>query len=131
MLSPRNTIAMPVIRLLMRLLVIAVSGNVMAGEQTGRVTSVVVSGLDYAPPFRNPSHVLIKGDYRKPPACATTGHWALNTSTDQGKAMLSLLLAAYGTGKPVTITGTGQCSLRPDMETAFQVGLGVGSGAQD
>lgn len=94
-----------------------------AGSQTGTVQKLFASGRDYAPPNQNPTHTIITGEYIAQPACATSGYWAINTETEQGKAMLTLLLTAYATEKNVTLLGTGNCSLRPDMETVFQVGF--------
>lgn len=99
------------------------SGFSFAGNQVGTIQKLFVSGRDYAPPNQNPTHVTISGDYNIKPDCATSGYWAVNTDTQQGKAMLSLLLTANATGKKVSFLGTGTCSLRPDMETLFQVGF--------
>jgi len=106
------------------LLILLASSNAIAGSQHGSVQKLFVSGRDYAPPFQNPSHVSIDGDYKEKPACATSGYWAVNTETEQGKAILTLLLTSSATGKKLTLYGTGACSLRPDMETVFQVGYG-------
>ena len=100
------------------------SGSALAGNQTGTVQKLFVSGRDYAAPNQNPTHVHISGDYNIKPECATSGYWAVDTDTQQGKAILSLLLTAYATGKNVSFLGIGSCSLRPDMETLFQAGFG-------
>jgi len=99
------------------------SGFSYAGDQTGTIQKLFVSGRDYPAPNQNPTHVYIKGSYNAKPDCATSGYWAVNTETQQGRAILSLLLTANATGKTVTFLGTGSCSLRPDMETLFQVGI--------
>ena len=94
-----------------------------AGNQLGTIQKLFVSGRDYAAQNQNPTHVNITGSYNVKPDCATSGYWAVNTDTQQGKAILSLLLTANATGKSVSFQGTGNCSLRPDMETLFQVGI--------
>lgn len=94
-----------------------------AGNQAGTIQKLFVSGIDYAAPNQNPTHVIITGSYNVKPDCATSGYWAVNTDTQQGKSILSLLLTASATGKSVSFLGTGNCSLRPDMETLFQVGI--------
>jgi len=43
--------------------------------------------------------------------------WAFNTNTLKGQAMLSTVLTAYATGKPVVVQGTGSCSDWADSET--------------
>lgn len=47
------------------------------------------------------------------PSCATaawTWHFSFPTSTEAGKKLLAMLLAAQAQGAPVTIDGTGTCS---------------------
>ena len=100
-----------------------VSSISFAGNQSGSVQKLFVSGRDYAAPNQNPTHLNITGNYIAKPACATSGYWAVDTDTQQGKSILSLLLTAYATGKEISLLGTGNCSLRPDMETLFQVGF--------
>jgi hypothetical protein len=102
---------------------ILASGFSFAGNQVGTIQKLFVSGRDYAAPNQNPTHVSITGRYNVKPDCAISGYWAVNTDTAQGKAILSLLLTANATGKKVSFLGTGNCSLRPDMETLFQVGF--------
>jgi hypothetical protein len=102
-----------------------ICGYAFAGIQAGTIEKLFVSGRDYAPPYQNPTHVSMDGIYNEKPACATSGYWAINTETEQGKAILTLVLTSYATGKSLTFYGTGTCSLRPDMETVFQVGLGI------
>jgi hypothetical protein len=52
------------------------------------------------------------------PVCATQlQRWAINTSTDAGKAQLSGLLTAYSTGKEITIKGAGTCQNWGDSES--------------
>ena len=94
-----------------------------AGSQAGTIEKLFVSGRDYAAPNQNPTHVFVAGSYNVKPACATSGYWALNSETQQGRAILSMLITAQATGKTVSFLGTGDCSLRPDMETLFQVGI--------
>ncbi|MGB5398517.1 MAG: hypothetical protein WBN96_15320 [Gammaproteobacteria bacterium] len=109
---------------LLIIFLLVTSSHAFAGDQSGVVQKLFVSGRDYAPPFQNPSHVSMDGNYNDRPACATSGYWAINTETEQGKALLTLLITSSATGKSITLYGTGSCSLRPDMETVFQVGFG-------
>ncbi len=94
-----------------------------AGNQVGTIQKLFISGRDYPAPNQNPTHVFVTGNYNAKPDCASSGYWALNSDTQQGRAILSLLLTANATGKSISLLGTGDCSLRPDMETLFQVGI--------
>ncbi|MBT8133355.1 MAG: hypothetical protein KJO03_02535 [Gammaproteobacteria bacterium] len=94
-----------------------------AGSQVGTIEKLYISGRDYPAPNQNPTHVYIAGRYDAKPDCAVSGYWALNSETQQGRAILSLLITAQATGKTVSLLGTGDCRLRPDMETLFQVGI--------
>ena len=109
---------------LMIIFLLLVNACAFAGSQHGNVQKLYVSGRDYAPPYQNPSHVSMDGTYNEKPACASSGYWAIDTETEQGKAILTLLLTSSATGKKLSLYGTGSCSLRPDMETVFQVGIG-------
>lgn len=51
------------------------------------------------------------------PACATQNRWVINMSNSGGQAMLSALLTAYASAKPITIVGTGDCRDWPDTES--------------
>lgn len=99
------------------------SGFALAGNQAGEIRQLAVSGRDYAPPYQNPTHVSMAGVYNDKPSCATSGYWAIDTETDQGRVILTLLLTAYASGKNVTLWGTGNCNLWPEMETVFQAGF--------
>lgn len=94
-----------------------------AGNQAGTIEKLFISGRDYPAPNQNPTHVFVSGSYNAKPTCATSGYWALNSDTQQGRAILSILITAQATGKTASFLGTGDCSLRPDMETLFQVGI--------
>ena len=57
------------------------------------------------------------------PACATTGRWAVDVSTPQGQSLWSGVLLAYSQNKPVTIGGTGTCTVWGDSETVAWIYL--------
>ncbi|MBB5986668.1 hypothetical protein [Sphingobium lignivorans] len=50
------------------------------------------------------------------PSCSTLNRWAVDTSTDAGKAMVAIILSAYSMRKKVVIQGTGDCSTWFDSE---------------
>ncbi len=52
------------------------------------------------------------------PTCATLTRWVIDTSTFAGQAMLSLVLSAQAQHMPVYISGSGNCALWGDSETA-------------
>lgn len=53
------------------------------------------------------------------PACAGNfpARWAFNASTPGGQAVLSTILTAYATNKPVFVAGTGACDVAGDTES--------------
>lgn len=52
------------------------------------------------------------------PSCATaTTKWALDVSTPDGHAQLSVLLTAYSLQKPISVIGAGDCSVFGDTES--------------
>lgn len=89
-----------------------------AGDQSGPVVEVRVASATLN---GNPTHFKLDGGWTNKPACAATGYWAINTDTAAGKSLLAALLFAQATGKAVTVWGSGQCTLRSDMENANQV----------
>ena len=56
------------------------------------------------------------GDRTAQPSCSTLNRWAVDTSTDAGKAMVAIILSAYSMRKQIVIQGTGDCSVWFDSE---------------
>lgn len=54
-----------------------------------------------------------------PPACGAgqPNRWAIDASTPAGQAAASALLWALGQHKLISVTGSGKCSIWPDVET--------------
>jgi hypothetical protein len=51
------------------------------------------------------------------PSCATNSQaWAIDATTAEGQVKLASLLTAFSLRRDVTISGTGSCTSRPDME---------------
>ncbi|MBU1390186.1 hypothetical protein [Shewanella baltica] len=86
--------------------------SAFAGGQTGLITQINVrtDGLHW---------VVLSGERGEMPAC-TKGqykYWMIkDENATYGKSQFSMLLAAYLSGKPVTIIGTGNCSRWGDGE---------------
>lgn len=86
-----------------------------AGQQVGNVKSVVMN-KSYG------SGVIAVGLTGTPtgkPACATdTSRWVLvmTDSNPLNSSVVSLVLTALSTGRPVMISGTGACTVIPDVE---------------
>jgi hypothetical protein len=59
------------------------------------------------------------GTRTAPPSCGAgyATRWAVDASTVQGQAQLSVLLTAYALRKSITIHGAGTCSIWGDTET--------------
>jgi hypothetical protein len=75
-----------------------------ASDQQGKVIQV-------AGDAGSPMVFLLSGTRTSTPTCATDGWFALPaTSTDNGRALLSLILTAFAANKTVTVHGTGSCT---------------------
>ena len=85
-----------------------------AGSGSGTVAGVNVEGASGK--FSTTAHPGA-------PACAATGRWAVDVSTPQGQSLWSAVLLAYSQNKPVTIGGTGTCSVWGDSETVAWIQL--------
>jgi hypothetical protein len=69
--------------------------------------------------------VISNGARSGAPACATVyNRFAVDATTAAGKAQLAALLAAFTSGKPVEIVGTGACTAWPDTESINFVHVG-------
>ena len=55
------------------------------------------------------------------PACATQNRWAMDLSTNSGKAMYATLIAAKATGSTVYMLGNGSCSIVLDTEDLYYI----------
>jgi hypothetical protein len=55
------------------------------------------------------------------PACATATRWVIDTTTATGQAILANLITAHAQGTKVYVSGSGNCGLWGDSETAAGV----------
>lgn len=108
--------------LMTTLLLAALATSSFGGIMTGKIGALNISSVSLP---GNPTHVSLTETFSPRPSCATQSYMAINTDTPAGKSMLAALLSAQTMGNTITIWGTGYCTLRPDMEDAFQVGIGT------
>ena len=73
----------------------------LASGQTGNVTYIALAD----------SRILFQltGSRTARPGCDCCDRWEVSATTDQGRAILALLMTARAQGTPVEITGTGSC----------------------
>lgn len=43
------------------------------------------------------------------PSCSCCNRWEVKSNTDGGRALIAMILSAQGTGKSVTVLGSGSC----------------------
>jgi hypothetical protein len=110
------------IKIIFTLAICLVSISVSATEsvQEGAVTELRISSTLLV--GGNPTHFKLSGVWEAQ-GCANAGYWAIDTDTTQGKAMLSVLLAAKAMGSTLRARnlGSGDCSLRSDMRDVIQL----------
>ena len=57
------------------------------------------------------------GTHNEKPACSTVGdEWAIDISSESGKAVYAMLLTAYSLNSEVIVYGTGKCTVWIDRE---------------
>lgn len=81
-----------------------------AGQITGQVLRITTY------PGEGKATVQVAGTVAQRPACNTTSTFALPLATDAGKALLGVATAAHARRSPVTVQGTGTCTLRSGSE---------------
>ena len=90
----------------------------IAGTQTGFVDTVYVRDSDGV------IVVGITGNASGHPVCAQQTYWVIpNETTDSGKRLFSMLLAAQLSFRLVNIVGKNTCSRWPDGEDIDAIGL--------
>lgn len=93
------------------LLVVMGSAVANAGDQYGKIIQMVArsDGLHF---------VFLEGAHNAKPGCAANyEYWMIkNENSQAGKTQISMLLAAYAAGKPVSIWGTNTCTRWGDGE---------------
>ena len=84
--------------------------SAFAGETTGKVNLVYVHGYN--------DFLLFSMTSSQPSfaSCAVTGRYAISTSTQQGKNILSTILAAKAANLTITVGGKNTCTTHGDAE---------------
>jgi hypothetical protein len=82
-----------------------------AGTGTGRISATAIDTTS-----ANKVQIYIYGTHSSKPACATSGKFVVDTSTADGKAIYSAILAAALAGRVVEAVGTGNCNLLAGSE---------------
>lgn len=96
------------------LLALSCTANVGAAETSGSA-----NGLVNAIMVHEGNAVFFNvGNHATPPTCgAGSVDWAISLTTEEGRAMYSLLLTAAATKTSISIVGTGLCNVWGDRET--------------
>jgi len=102
-------------------LVLISSGLAFAGQQAGQITSIRVSSKTLG--SSNPTHFSMTGTASGQPSCATLAYWTFDGDTPTGKNFLATILTAQATGRAIAVYGTGECGLRPGMESVLEIDL--------
>ena len=90
----------------------------IAGTQTGFVKDIYVRDSDGL------ILVDLMGTASGHPACALQPYWIIaNETSDNGKRLFSMLLAAQAAGRVVQIIGKDTCSRWPDGEDIETIGV--------
>ena len=93
-----------------------VSTTVFAGRVEGKIERIQ-AGYGYT---TENVYFLVKVNASREakPACATDDRMSINPSTEAGKVIVSMLMAAHAAGQTVEIAGNGNCTLMGgDFET--------------
>lgn len=85
-------------------LICIVAGNASAGVTEGKPTAIFVHGFNdgiaFAMQSTGPNFA----------SCATSLRYAISTSTQQGKNILSTILAAKAAGQTIQVVGNNTCN---------------------
>ena len=84
-----------------------------AGSQSGKVIRFYVRA-------DNLHWFTLSNTHNSPPACATKPQWVIKDENSvAGKTQISILLAAWASGKTIFVTGSNSCSRWGDMEDVY------------
>jgi hypothetical protein len=91
------------------------SFNANAGTASGK--------LGYITSTRNTLFAFNVGAIADRPACAASNEFAIDNSTAAGKAMIASILAAQAQGLVINVSGSGNCDVWGDRESAGYVSI--------
>ncbi len=98
------------------MILILVAQDIYAGAATGKVLWLRVRASD------NLHYFKVDGDHNSRPTCATSTAWAIkDENSAAGKTQISILLAAWASGRPITVNGDNKCSRWGDIEDANEI----------
>lgn len=83
-------------------------GFAVAGDGSGRVTTIMVHEGDVM--------FFALDTHMGAPACNPNGQWAVSLASQKGRAMYAMLLSAQARSAPVYVKGAGDCADWGDRE---------------
>ncbi|WP_347332159.1 hypothetical protein [Marinimicrobium locisalis] len=95
---------------MLAMLAVLYTSTVNAGTTTGSIQRVDMHGMNAKVFF------TIESSQENFADCATTKRYVVNTDTQQGKNIVSAVLAAKAANQSVTVEGYSSCSLHGDSE---------------
>lgn len=96
---------------LLSILAVFVSLQSFAGEQTGKISKIIVRASD------NLHYFILEGGSVNKPACALATYWMIkDESSAAGKTQISMLLSAHAQQKTIRVVGTDTCTRWSDGE---------------
>lgn len=94
-------------------LILLMSSTAIAGETKGKVRSIWIHAYN--------DYVFFNLGSAQPgfSACAVTHRYVVSTATQQGKNILSTILAAKAAGQTIIVNGKNVCTTHGDAEDIF------------
>ena len=86
------------------------SAAAFAGDTTGKVSLLYIHAYNDLILFN------MTATQSNLASCAVTGRYAISTATQQGKNILSAILAAKAAGLSITVSGRNTCTFHGDAE---------------
>ena len=106
--------------LLISLISLFFAPNSYAGSQSGKVIGFYVRASD------NLHWFTLSNNHNSSSACATAPQWAIkDENSTAGKTQISILLAAWASGKTIIVSGSNSCSRWGDIEDVNIIPIGL------
>ena len=107
-------------RSILRFIAVAFTLALATEASAGGITTSRVAEFGMIP-SSNIAWVRMVGPVTTPALCASAGYFSVNISTDIGKSVFKVLLAAQVQNLPLTIYGTGLCSQSAGSEDILYI----------
>jgi hypothetical protein len=108
--------ALPLAWLMFAGLLSIIPGVVAAGQQSGKVTKIVVRDSDGLVAF------YLDGTPQWKAPCATFPYWIIrDENSETGKRQIAMLLAARASGATITVIGANVCNRWGDGESVNEI----------